>query len=596
MTTGAGGAQQGSGGTEPDSGSVQPDSASVGPDFGSERPGSGAPSGLPWAPPRAAAWASPRQPVRTDHPQQPRRKLPYTGVITGVVALVVTGTLAWATATVFNNNEQRLLRQQVKLAATTVTQMSSTIQISLTGAYDVATVTNDRLGPFKHVVKPDVGRGREFVSVSLWDLSSSPPRALAVVGAQPDLTHTRQAGVFLSRIHPSSHLQVTSIIRRRGHLALGYAEIPPGSSGAIAVYAETRLRHDRRFLVPRRSVFSDLDFAVYLGRATKPGTLLATSTSAPLSGSLARTTVPFGDTVLTFVATSTQPLSGEPSQALPWVVVGVGILLAGTAVFITERLVRRRRAAEGLAAVNRQLYSEQRNISETLQRALLPADLPSVRGLEIAVRYLPGVTGVEVGGDWYDVIRLSDSRCALVVGDVSGRGLPAANTMASLHYAIRAYVAEDDDPETVLAKLRALVKNGDGRFATVLYATVDVDRQRLTLASAGHFAPLLVDENGARFVDVPISPPVGVPSGDRPASQTIGVGNRATVIAFTDGLVERRDEIIDLGMNRLRSAVLRASDGGQSRTMDDVLNEVLMELTPSGSEDDIAILGVRWQS
>ena len=134
---------------------------------------------------------------------------------------------------------------------------------------------------------------------------------------------------------------------------------------------------------------------------------------------------------------------------------------------MTERLVRRRTHAEFLAEQNARLFSEQRSVAQTLQHSLLPEQLPDFDGLELAVRYVPGVDGVEIGGDWYDVIGRDNGDIIFVVGDVSGRGLRAATVMASLRYAIRAYAAQGDDPAIILAKLAKLIDIvRDGHFAT----------------------------------------------------------------------------------------------------------------------------------
>ena len=124
-----------------------------------------------------------------------------------------------------------------------------------------------------------------------------------------------------------------------------------------------------------------------------------------------------------------------------------------------------RRSLERIAEENRRLYSEQRTIAQTLQHALLPEALPKIQGVETGARYEAGVEGVDIGGDWYDLIALDDHRLLLVVGDVSGRGVRAAATMASLRYAIHAYAAQNDPPATILTKLSKLVNVGSDRPA-----------------------------------------------------------------------------------------------------------------------------------
>ena len=268
-----------------------------------------------------------------------------------------------------------------------------------------------------------------------------------------------------------------------------------------------------------------------------------------------------------------------------------GLVLAVIAAMTAEYLMRRRRLAERLATENAHLYQEQRTIAVTLQRSLLPDAIPSLDGVEIAVRYVPGVGGIEVGGDWYDVIPTGDGSIFFVVGDVSGRGLSAATTMGYLRHAIRAYVAQGGGPAVVLGKLGQLVgRSSDGHFATVLCGSIDVERHLLTVASAGHFAPLVIDHGGTRFIDVPVAPPVGVVPQSVPTESATTLVAGASVVAFTDGLIERRGESLDVGLARLRTVA-----SNQLGTMDDFLGRLLEELTPEGSSDDIAILGVQWK-
>jgi serine phosphatase RsbU (regulator of sigma subunit) len=212
--------------------------------------------------------------------------------------------------------------------------------------------------------------------------------------------------------------------------------------------------------------------------------------------------------------------------------------------------------------------------------------------MEIAARYVAGVDELEVGGDWYDVIPRGQDCCVFVVGDISGRGLGAATTMASLRFAVRAYLAQGDDIETVLAKLRGLLDiDTDHQFATVLLGELDAGAGRVRLVSAGHFPPLLVTRDGARTLDCPPTPPVGVPAPEPPApATTVTVAEPATLLAFSDGLVERRGEVIDTGLERFRCA----AQASGSRPLEEMLDDLLETLAVDGMKDDTVVLGVRW--
>jgi serine phosphatase RsbU (regulator of sigma subunit) len=292
-------------------------------------------------------------------------------------------------------------------------------------------------------------------------------------------------------------------------------------------------------------------------------------------------------------------LSGSLPQRLPVIVVCVGVLLALGAATLTLRLSQRRHDAERLAdrletaaGENRRLYAEQRGIAQTLQHALLPEVLPQLPGIETGARYEAGERGLEIGGDWYDVIAQGDQRLLLVVGDVSGRGLRAATTMASLRYAIRAYAAQQDPPATILAKLSRLVSvSTDGQLATVSCLLLDIGRHEINLTSAGHLPPLLVADGRCDFLSCEVGLPIGVDASASYVSRTIAIPRTGALLAFTDGLVERRGESLDEGLARLRRAAA-AYDG----ELPALLNTLVLQLHHEPSEDDIAIVGLRWTS
>jgi serine phosphatase RsbU (regulator of sigma subunit) len=247
-----------------------------------------------------------------------------------------------------------------------------------------------------------------------------------------------------------------------------------------------------------------------------------------------------------------------------------------------------------VAAENRDLYTEQRSISQTLQHALLPEAMPHVRGLRASALYVPAASGVDIGGDWYDVIELDQRRVLLVIGDVSGHGLRAATTMALLRHAVLAYVAEDSDPATVLAKLSDFVSASQhDYFATVLCALIDVDAHRITLSSAGHMPPLLLNGEKGDFVDMPVNAAIGVGRGNglRYREATVSVPPNATLVAFTDGLVERRGEVLDVGLARLKTLA-----SGQKLALADLLAKLARELTSAEHSDDTALVGIQWQN
>jgi serine phosphatase RsbU (regulator of sigma subunit) len=525
---------------------------------------------------------------------------PYWSVVAVVVVgLVVTGVLTWLSSDLYGNNEKRLLQLRARDVATVLTAALPSIQTPLASAAALEDATGGNVTRFMRFVAPYVGAPgqRPFVSVSLWRVRDPQRGPLAVVGATPKLTlRMSRAPAFFARAARTPQLSVIGLVHTTPR-RLGYA-FAGAPAGRFAAYGESALPNNRYSPPQNNAAFSDLDFALYLGRAVVPANLLAASVlHLPLPGRKTTVRVPFGDTAFTVAVAARRPLGGSLPQRLPWAIAVVGTLLTLAAVAFAIRLIERRRSAERLAArleevarENRRLYAEQRGIAQTLQHALLPDRLPELPGLQASARYEPGVEGVDVGGDWYDLISLGGERLLLVVGDVSGRGLRAATTMALLRYAIHAYAAQGDPPATMLAKLSRLVDVGaEGQLATVLCAVIDVDARRVSVTSAGHLPPLLISDGNGQFVHSEVGLPVGVDANASYVSNTVSAPPGATLLAFTDGLVERRGESIDAGLERLRR---RASVNHS--TLDELLTGVLVDLRDHEAHDDTAIAGVRW--
>jgi PAS domain S-box-containing protein len=209
-----------------------------------------------------------------------------------------------------------------------------------------------------------------------------------------------------------------------------------------------------------------------------------------------------------------------------------------------------------VAIENARLHRRERQRGLALQRSLLPETLPSVPGLRMAARYLPAGGRGEVGGDWYDVIRLAAGRVAIVVGDVMGRGVGAAALMGQLRAGLRAYAVQDQPPSLVLTSADQLVRGlGDDVIVTCVYAVLDPRDGTLVVANAGHVPPLIVDADGPQSVDegsalAATGPPLGA-GGARPYRQvTVHLTEGQLLALYTDGLVERRDADLGTGIGR----------------------------------------------
>lgn len=229
-----------------------------------------------------------------------------------------------------------------------------------------------------------------------------------------------------------------------------------------------------------------------------------------------------------------------------------------------DRAVIAALVAQGGPALDRAgQHAAERTRAEVLQRSLLPPHVPQAPGLEIAACYVPGESGLEVGGDWYDVQTLVDGRVLLTVGDVVGKGIHAATTMGVLRQSIRALSRVDPSPATVLDRVDAVALELDERgFATVVAALWQPADRTLTLARAGHVPALLMQPDGsARRIDDGLSPPLGCGPVER-AEHTEVVAPGSTLLLYSDGLVETRTEDLDAGIALLMEETGSAVAGG----------------------------------
>lgn len=238
-----------------------------------------------------------------------------------------------------------------------------------------------------------------------------------------------------------------------------------------------------------------------------------------------------------------------------------------------------------IAMVNASVYERERTRARSLQRQLLPEQLPSVSGLDFAARYVAGGQGAEVGGDWYDVVPLDDTRVALVVGDVMGRGIPAASVMGQLRIGVRAFALEDLPPGEVLSSLDRLVETLDGDyFVTLLYAVWDLERDTITFANAGHLPPLLrMPHRTSVFLRGNQDSPIGV-HGEPYRTHHVDAPPGSALLLHSDGLVEHRNLMLERTLGTL--ARITASGSAQPEALAD---EVLEALPPS-EDDDVTLL------
>jgi CheY-like chemotaxis protein len=232
-------------------------------------------------------------------------------------------------------------------------------------------------------------------------------------------------------------------------------------------------------------------------------------------------------------------------------------------------------------------YDEEHRIAITLQRSLLQSRLPSVPGVDTAVRYMPAGSQTEVGGDFYEVAML-DGRLLVAIGDVAGHSLHAATVMAEVRHAVRAYAVEGHPPGTVLALVNRFMRRVlPADSATVCLCTLDPLTGEVRMAGAGHLPPLLHTAEGVSFLQ-----PGGVLLGidaPRPADLQFVLPPGGTLVLYTDGLVERRDEDIDVGLAALRRVAAEVDPD-----LEDFCDRLLLRLGAAGqADDDVAVVAVR---
>ena len=246
-------------------------------------------------------------------------------------------------------------------------------------------------------------------------------------------------------------------------------------------------------------------------------------------------------------------------------------------------------AAQSLARALR--YEREHEVALTLQRSLLAERLPRIDGVDVAGRYRAGADGLEVGGDWYDVVRRADGIIHVTVGDVAGRGIRAAALMGELRHAFRAYAHDYASPADIVRRL--LRHLPDGEMATTVCASIDPFTRELEYASAGHPPILLSDDDGGTVsrLDLVGAPPLGFADAGSIRSARLTLPPRATIVAYTDGLIERRGQNIDDGVELLASVVTAGRDLDAHDLAESILDELVRRL---GVQDDIGLLILRF--
>ncbi|MFI6009269.1 SpoIIE family protein phosphatase [Streptomyces sp. NPDC051243] len=259
-------------------------------------------------------------------------------------------------------------------------------------------------------------------------------------------------------------------------------------------------------------------------------------------------------------------------------------LLTATSALVAQALERAR------------LFDAEHTRSRELQRSLLPRDLPDLPACTAAARYLPAGQGMDVGGDWYDIIPLSGGQVALVVGDVMGHGLPEAATMGRLRTAVHTLADLELPPDEIMSHLNDIVgAMGEESYVTCLYALYDSTTRVCSIARAGHPPPALLHPDGTVvFPPLSADPPLG--AAEPPFETTeIQVPEGSVLVLYTDGLVESSKREMDEGMAALAGVLGTSHKDGTANDLDHLCERIATALLPTDHQaaDDAAFLLAR---
>ncbi|MFI9586754.1 SpoIIE family protein phosphatase [Streptomyces sp. NPDC052236] len=247
-------------------------------------------------------------------------------------------------------------------------------------------------------------------------------------------------------------------------------------------------------------------------------------------------------------------------------------------------------ALVGQALKRAHAHDAEQELATMLQRSLLPRRLPELPGGTAVARYLPARRGLQVGGDWYDVIALSEDRMALVIGDVQGHSAGAATIMGQMRTAVRAYAVEGHPPDVVVSRAnRLLVGMETDLFATCCYAELDMEEGNALFVRAGHLSPLVRHPDGStEEVQVEGGLPLGILAEAEFPMTAVALAPGTVLVLLTDGLVEAADLPLDEGMQRTCAALAAADPANPGRMADELLGDI------GRREDDVALLLLRY--
>ena len=537
----------------------------------------------------------PRGPVQDGAPASARSRHPRVApfhwlpasVLVALALATVGATLT--THVVVSDQDSRLLKERA-------TEVSLVLNASLSSV----STTMAELG---HVARD--GGTAMFTKEAAQDVAGSPgqetfallrPRSGAYV-VIAEAGHGLSVGERVSGVAASvlaaarrgSDLVATPVMGSGAGRLLGFAlggrAAPPGT----VLYRQSALGPVKAPREAGTAPFHELSVVLYDAARPEAAQVLVTTTKdLPLRGAVRYLPFIVGGSHWLLAVSSPHPLVGWVAAWAPWVALAGG--LAGSVLIAStmELVVRRRDAALAL-------YRSERRVAETLQHKLLPP-LSAPPGLDVASRYVAASDGQQVGGDWFDVFELGKGRTAVVIGDVMGHDIEAAAAMAQVRAALRAYAWEGGEPARVVERLAGLVEafNVTGLVA-VIYGVLEAPGEEgdrwFRWANAGHLPPLVQLPDGqVHELDEGSSGVIGAPAPEVRAQGRRLLPTGATLVLYTDGLVERPGTALTAGIERLRAS-LRCRRAGAPAN--EACEAVLRAMPAGEARDDIAIVAVR---
>jgi serine phosphatase RsbU (regulator of sigma subunit) len=539
-----------------------------------------------------AALTGATRPPATSGLLGPSRRFAGLHLISWVVMIVLLAATVFASVAIhviIDNQDSSLLTERADEVDLVLTSSIDAIPTTLETLGQIA--RNSGVAAFAKEAHEDVETGPGQLTFALVRHSSSGLTVVAASGSSLSVGSTVSAEMAAAVRTAMRHAEVIAspVIGTGSNRLLAIAVSGPDVPAGTAVL---RLSELGPVKAPRQAdlaTFHELQVVIYDSPSRDQAQVLSTTTPhLPLRGSVRYIPLDVGTSRWLLGVSSMHPLVGSVAGSSPWVALASGALGTVLVITVLEQVIRRRDAAVAL-------YRTEARLAETLQRKLLP-HLPNVPGLDVASRYVAASDDQQVGGDWFDLFDLEDSRTVLVIGDVVGHDIEAAAAMAQIRAGLRAYALEGVGPAVIIDRLAKLVDTfAITGLTSVLCGVLDPPgsdgTRTLRWANAGHLPPVLNTVDGETvFLRDATSPVVGAPTQIPRLEAARSLPLHSTLILYTDGLVELPGVPLGDSLEQMRHALDGPHEGWSAN---DFCEALLHTRTEGPTRDDIAIVAVR---